>query len=417
MGEARRGGGDTLAQTCRRSSGLGGRARFCSSLLLMALHTPALHTHSSQHPAAHPAGRRFPAPRSGGGRGAWGRRACAAPRPPHPAPPGPPLQGGLGRRARVSVRAGASNGRGTVGAAALAGRAVAGCRLLTPPPCWPRPPTRDRQPNHVSRVGEVEAQGVAGRGGAGPHQRRLAVHVAAKGQGAGVRGAGEVPSQHRPAGKGAGRSGVGRHSRRCLLRCLAALPRRRPAMHWRGRCRGRGWRWMVRPTRPRYPPGAPDQRAGQGALPLHRSVFRAAAVRQLLLCQQLSAAGQLRRGAGLRAREGSAEAAHHQHDARGDGRNRSAGLGGAGQHPPCGGPATRGAPPPGRWSALRRRRRCSRAPPPPPPRRSAAAPPGSARGELPSWTAAARVRGPGAGPRELQAGRRRSEQPRGSRCR
>ena len=50
--------------------------------------------------APHPADRRPPAARNGGGRGAWGRAACASQPPPHPAPPCSQLlgKGGWGDR-------------------------------------------------------------------------------------------------------------------------------------------------------------------------------------------------------------------------------------------------------------------------------------------------------------------------------
>lgn len=151
-------------------------------------------------PPAHPAGRRFLGARSGGGRGAWGRHACAAPTPQHPGPPGPPLQqrkSDLVNQRRSRCRRGstkrASKAAWQAGPATIITKA---CRL---PPTNPKPPTCDRQPNHGAGVREVEAQAVAACRGVRAQQRRLAVHVAAKDQGAGVRGAGEVPRQHRPA--------------------------------------------------------------------------------------------------------------------------------------------------------------------------------------------------------------------------
>lgn len=137
----------------------------------------------------HPQGRQSRAQRSGGGRGALGRCECAAPPPPHQAPPGHRLQGEPGEQLSPSQHG-------------LPARRRAGwcCRLCsppggswlwavggdtgsasTPPRCsWrklfcravPRragQPTRDRQADEGGRVGEVEAQRMPRQRGAGPH--------------------------------------------------------------------------------------------------------------------------------------------------------------------------------------------------------------------------------------------------------
>lgn len=197
-------------------------------------------------------------------------------------------------------------------------------------------------------------------------------------------GAGEVPCQHRPAGGAKAAA-----QRRCSAVEAAAAYRGGALQHGR-QARHRlptnnGPLWE-RPTRPRCPP-APDEGARQHALPLDARLPCCAAVLQLLLGEQLGAAGQLRGAAGLRTHggdDGVVRVARRPDDAA----QRPAGLPRPPRHPPFWGPATTGAPPPGRSRAraLRQPRGARRRRPPPP--SSAAAPPRSARGGGWSWTAA-----------------------------